>query len=100
MVLAIPTADAIFSIFRRLRAGKSPIWGDRGHLHHKLLDVFHWSKPQIAVFYLSTSAMLGVLSLYLNTLGKLVTMSITVLSVFVVLIWAKYKVIHGNIGKT
>lgn len=89
MVLAIPTADALFTILRRIKAGKSPLWGDRGHLHHKLLDVFHWTKVQIAVFYLATSAILGVLSLYLNTLGKLITMSVVILSVFGVLIWAK-----------
>ncbi len=91
MVLAVPTADAIFSILRRIRAGKSPLWGDRGHLHHKLLDVFHWSRRKIAIFYWLTSATLGVLSLYLNTTGKLVTITITVLCVFGLLVFAKYK---------
>jgi UDP-GlcNAc:undecaprenyl-phosphate GlcNAc-1-phosphate transferase len=91
MVLAIPTADAVFSIARRLRARKSPLWGDRGHLHHKLLDVFHWGKRRIAVFYWITSSTLGVLSLYLNTVGKLVTITVAALCVFAILIVAKYK---------
>lgn len=91
MVLAVPTADAVFAIVRRIRAGKSPLWGDRGHLHHKLLDVFHWSKRRIAVFYWLASASLGLLSLYLNTIGKLVTISTAMVCVFGVLIWAKYK---------
>lgn len=91
MVLAVPTADAIFAILRRLKAGKSPLLGDRGHLHHKLLDVFHWGKRKIALFYWVTSATLGLLSLYLNTTGKLVTISIVAASVFSILIWAKYK---------
>ena len=91
MVLAVPTADAIFAIARRLRAGKSPLWGDRGHLHHKLLDVFHWSKQKIAVFYLLSSAVLGILSLYLNTVGKLITITAIMVFVFSVLIWAKHK---------
>lgn len=94
MVLAIPTADAIFTITRRLWAKKSPLWGDRGHLHHKLLDVFGWSKPQIAVFYTLTSAALGILSLYLDTTGKLVTISVTMSAVFATLIWAKLKTLH------
>jgi len=89
MVLAIPTADAIFTITRRILAGKSPLWGDRGHLHHKLLDVFHWSIPQVAVFYWLTSLVLGLLSLYLNTFGKLITILLAVSLVFGVLIWAK-----------
>jgi len=92
MVLAIPTADAIFTIARRLRAGKSPIWGDRGHLHHKLMDVFGWGRRRIALFYWLTSLGLGILSLYLNTTGKLITMILTMAFVFSFLIWAKiYK---------
>jgi len=91
MVLGIPTADAIFTIGRRLAAGKSPIWGDRGHLHHKLMDVFGWGRRRIAVFYWLTAAMLGFLSLYLNTTGKIVTMGVVMLAVAGVLVWAKIK---------
>jgi len=91
MVLAIPTADAIFTIARRVLAGKSPLWGDRGHLHHKLLDEFHWTKTQVAVFYWLATLMMGFLSLYLNTVGKLITILATTSLVFGVLIWAKTK---------
>ncbi len=91
MVLAIPTADAIFTIFRRLAAGKSPLWGDRGHLHHKLMDVLGWGRRRIAIFYWSTTLLMGMLSLYLNTLGKVVTMGIVMILVFGFLIWAKLK---------
>lgn len=89
MVLAIPTADAIFTITRRIIAGKSPLWGDRGHLHHKLLDVFNWTPQQISIFYWSTSLILGVLSLYLNTTQKIFTILLTIAITFAVLIWAK-----------
>ncbi len=89
MVLGIPTADAVFTILRRLRAGKSPLWGDRGHLHHKLLDVLGWGRRRIAVFYWGTSFLLGLSSLYLNTTGKLITMGIVFGLVFSFLIWAK-----------
>lgn len=91
MVLAIPTADAIFTILRRIKSGKNPIWGDRGHLHHKLLDVLGWSKQQIALFYIFTSLSLGFVSLYLNTLGKIITMGLTFSMVFGFLIWAKFQ---------
>jgi len=91
MVLALPTADALFTIARRLRAGKSPIWGDRGHLHHKLLDVLGWGKRRIAVFYWTTSAVLGLLSLYLNTVGKIVTVLVVFGIVFSFLTWAKIQ---------
>lgn len=91
MVLAIPTADAIFTIARRLKAGKSPFWGDRGHLHHKLLDVFGWGRRRIAFFYALSSFALGFLSLYLNTVGKLITIGIVTVFIFTVLVFAKYK---------
>lgn len=89
MVLAVPTADAVFTILRRLRAGKSPFWGDRGHLHHKLIDVLGWSKPKVALFYWVSSLALGILSLYLNTQEKMVTMLLVFAFVFGFLIWAK-----------
>jgi len=89
MVLAIPTADAVFTITRRLVAGKSPWWGDRGHLHHKLMDVLGWSKPQIALFYWITSLIMGLGSLFLSTPGKIVTIGVCMLLVFAFLVWAK-----------
>lgn len=96
MVLAIPTADALFTIARRLRAGKSPVWGDRGHLHHKLMDVLGWGRRRIAIFYWLTSFALGSMSLYLNTTQKMITIGITALLVFGFLIWAKYQPLkHG-----
>jgi UDP-GlcNAc:undecaprenyl-phosphate GlcNAc-1-phosphate transferase len=94
MVLSIPTADALFTITRRIFAGKSPIWGDRGHLHHKLLDVFSWSKQQIAVLYWSGSLIMGILSLYLSTVGKIIALLVVGALVFSVLIYAKLTVLN------
>lgn len=91
MVLAIPTADALFTISRRIIAGKSPLWGDRGHLHHKLLDVYGWGRRRIAIFYWLTSLGMGLLSLYLNTTGKIITMVVVTSIVFFFLIWTKLK---------
>jgi UDP-GlcNAc:undecaprenyl-phosphate GlcNAc-1-phosphate transferase len=91
MVLAVPTADAIFTISRRLLAGKSPFWGDRGHLHHKLMDVLGWGRRRIAIFYWLTTLILGVLSLYLSSLGKFVTFGLVTIFVFLFLIWAKLQ---------
>jgi UDP-GlcNAc:undecaprenyl-phosphate GlcNAc-1-phosphate transferase len=89
MVLAIPTADAVFTIMRRILAGKSPFWGDRGHLHHKLLDVLGWGRRRIAAFYWFSSLVLGYLSLHLQTWGKIITLAVVVSLVFGFLIWAK-----------
>jgi len=96
MVLGIPTADAVFTIMRRILAGKSPLWGDRGHLHHKLLDLFGWGRRRIAVFYWAASFGLGVLALFLDTRGKLFAIFAASLAVFGCLIWAKFRYNQKN----
>lgn len=94
MVLAVPMADGIFTITRRLLAGKSPFWGDRGHLHHKLMDSYGWGRRRIAIFYIATSALLGFLSIYLDTWGKISAILIVTLFVFGFLIYSKIKEIQ------
>lgn len=88
MVLAIPTADAIFTIIRRIVSKKSPIWGDRGHLHHLLLDKLGWGRRRVASFYAITSLLMGILSLHLNTTGKLIALCISFLLVISFQVWA------------
>lgn len=72
VVLAIPLLDSGFTIIRRLGSGKSPFWGDRGHLHHKLLDI-GLSKKRVAFFYWSITALLGIIALNLNASNKFYT---------------------------
>lgn len=89
MVLAIPTADAVFTFLRRIGTKKSPLWGDRGHLHHVLLDYYHWSKQKIATFYLLTTLLLGVCSLYLTSLQKLFAVTSVFIAVFVIHVYTR-----------
>ena len=96
MVLAIPTADAVFTITRRILAGKAPYWGDRGHLHHKLMDVLGWSQKRVAVFYWITSFFLGFISLFLNSFWKMVVLVVVFFLVFGFLIWVKLAKIKST----
>jgi UDP-GlcNAc:undecaprenyl-phosphate GlcNAc-1-phosphate transferase len=73
VVLGIPLIDTGYTIVRRIINKKSPVWGDRGHLHHRLLDA-GLSKRQVAYFYWGVTAILGFLALNLNTTSKLYTM--------------------------
>ncbi|MBI3103603.1 undecaprenyl/decaprenyl-phosphate alpha-N-acetylglucosaminyl 1-phosphate transferase [Candidatus Daviesbacteria bacterium] len=70
LVLLIPATDFVYTFFRRIMQGKSPVWADRGHLHHKLLQA-GFSHRQIALFYILGSAMLGATALSLSSQGKL-----------------------------
>lgn len=69
LVLAIPAVDFFYTILRRILSGKSPVWGDRGHLHHRLLDL-GFSQRQIALFYIFVSAILGGVALFVNSQSK------------------------------
>lgn len=73
VVLGVPLIDTGYTIIRRVINGKSPVWGDRGHLHHKLLDA-GLTKTQVAAFYWGITGILGFLSLNLNTTSKIYTM--------------------------
>lgn len=86
MVLAVPIADALFTVIRRVSAGKSPVWADRGHLHHRLLDL-GWSKQKIAYFYWGATSLLGIISLNLNAHQKFYTIIGVILLVGGVLVW-------------
>lgn len=73
VVLGIPLIDTGYTIIRRIISGKSPVWGDKGHLHHRLLDA-GLTKRQVAYFYWGVTAFLGFLALNLNTATKVYTM--------------------------
>ena len=88
LVLGIPMTAALYPIARRLYRGRSPVWGDRGHLHHRLLDL-GWGKRRIAVFYWSVTALLGVIMLHLNSTQKLFTILATALILGGLLLWLK-----------
>ena len=72
VVLGVPLIDTGYTIVRRVSQGKSPVWGDRGHLHHRLLDA-GLTKGQVALFYWGVTALLGLMALNLNTESKIYT---------------------------
>ncbi|MBU0572619.1 undecaprenyl/decaprenyl-phosphate alpha-N-acetylglucosaminyl 1-phosphate transferase [Patescibacteria group bacterium] len=90
VVLGIPLVDTGYTIVRRIMAGKSPVWGDRKHLHHKLLDT-GLSKKQVVYLYWTSTALLGVLALYLNTSTKFYTIIGVAILIGGLLLWLTYR---------
>lgn len=86
LVLGIPTADFIYTFSRRVLNGKSPVWPDRGHLHHRLLDL-GWTPAQISLFYMLGSAILGAVALLVDTESKLFVAAIVAIVFFGVVLW-------------
>lgn len=70
-ILAVPMIDAVYTIVRRLIRRQSPFRADWGHFHHRLLEI-RWGKRRIAVFYWLVSFVLGILSLQLQGVKKLI----------------------------
>lgn len=89
VVLGIPLIDAFYTILRRILTGRSPVWGDRGHLHHRLLDL-GWDKRRIAVFYWLVTAILGTLALSLNSRQKFYTIVMIGAILGGFFLWLKY----------
>jgi UDP-GlcNAc:undecaprenyl-phosphate GlcNAc-1-phosphate transferase len=90
VVLGVPLIDTGYTIIRRILAGKSPVWGDRGHLHHRLLDA-GMSKSQVAMFYWAITAVLGFAALNLNTTTKVYTMIGIAVFLGGLIIWLTYR---------
>lgn len=90
VVLGVPLIDTGYVVIRRMLAGKSPVWGDRGHLHHRLLDA-GMSKTQIAIFYWAITAVLGFAAINLNTNAKIYTMVGVAALVGGLIIWLTYR---------
>ncbi len=89
IVLAVPMIDAVYVILRRIMSGKSPVWGDRSHFHHKLLDL-GWSKQAVALFYWMITLALGLFSLQLDSKQKLFTILMLPGIFGGILLWLKY----------
>ena len=68
LVLGVPIIDTFWIIVRRLVAGQSPFTPDRGHLHHRLLDMGLGHRGAVLVIY-GICIVLAVLSLVLSGTG-------------------------------
>ena len=90
IVLSIPLVDTGYVITRRILSGKSPVWGDATHLHHKLLNA-GFSKRQVAVIYWVFAAILGILALKLNTSQKLYTIIGVAVFLGGLILWLTHK---------
>lgn len=62
LVMGLPLIDVMWQVLNRLRQGKSPFEGDRGHVHFRLLDL-GFSQRQIAIYYYFFCAFFGMLTL-------------------------------------
>ena len=72
LVLGVPIIDTFWGIVRRLAAGRSPFVPDRGHLHHRLLDL-GLSHSQTVALIVAICAVLGVVALVATAAAQVYT---------------------------
>lgn len=81
LVMGLPLMDLVWQALNRLRRGRSPFEGDRGHVHFRLLDM-GFSQRQIVTGYYLFCAFFGVLTLITDSqLFKFVTLGVMLLLV-------------------
>ena len=89
LVLGVPIIDAFWIIVRRLAERRSPFSPDRGHLHHRLLDVGLSHRQTVLLIY-AICVGLAVMALFLSGATQLYAfMGVFVASGFVLFILAR-----------
>jgi hypothetical protein len=78
LVLGVPIIDTFWIIIRRVAARRSPFSADRGHFHHRLLDLGLSHRQVVLLIYVICS-ILAVLSLLLSGRGQISAFLIVVL---------------------
>lgn len=70
LILGLPLFDALFAMIRRILRGQSPMTADRGHLHHRLVDMGFSQKQTVFILY-AISGVLGITAVLLAESGVL-----------------------------
>ncbi|MBN1315628.1 MAG: undecaprenyl/decaprenyl-phosphate alpha-N-acetylglucosaminyl 1-phosphate transferase [Anaerolineales bacterium] len=87
LVMGGPILDVAWQIVSRIRQGKSPTSGDRGHLHFRLQDM-GISQRKIVLIYYAFCGFFGILTLLVSSqLFKLLALGVLALFVIGVMIW-------------
>ncbi|MFA7171532.1 MAG: MraY family glycosyltransferase [Candidatus Paceibacterota bacterium] len=95
LVMGFPILDACWVIYKRLRAGKSPFLGDRGHFHYQLLEQ-GWSDREAVLFIYFLSAVFGLSALAFQGIYKFVAIVVLFITVPVLITRVKYGKIHSR----
>jgi UDP-GlcNAc:undecaprenyl-phosphate GlcNAc-1-phosphate transferase len=79
LVLGVPIIDTFWIIVRRLKEGRSPFSSDRGHFHHRLLDLGLSHSRAVLVIY-GLCVVLALLSLVLSGRGQVSAFAVIVIA--------------------
>lgn len=103
IALGLPIFDTAFAIVRRVVNGKSPAEADRGHIHHRLLEMGLTQRQAVVLLYMA-SGLLGLTAMLSSELDFRTSVPITLLVILGMAAAAKALGIldlreHGRINK-
>ncbi|MGW0468020.1 MraY family glycosyltransferase [Streptomyces sp. NPDC003027] len=80
-IIAIPMADLVLAIVRRTWNGQSPFAADRGHLHHRLLEIGHsHSRAVLIMYFWSALIAFGTLAYSVHSTSMWIVLGVVLLS--------------------
>ncbi|MEV7087024.1 MraY family glycosyltransferase [Streptomyces sp. NPDC093085] len=80
-IIAIPFADLVLAVVRRTWNGRSPFAADRGHLHHRLLEIGHsHSRSVLIMYFWSALIAFGVVAYSVHSASMWILLVVVVLS--------------------
>lgn len=88
LALGLPIMDTTFAIIRRYRGGVPIFKPDKGHLHHRLLDLGFSQRQAVLLMYV-ISALLGLSAVALNEVSGGMSIVIVVCVLLVVFLGAR-----------
>jgi UDP-GlcNAc:undecaprenyl-phosphate GlcNAc-1-phosphate transferase len=59
IILGVPIFDVVFAILRRVRKRQGFATADKGHLHHRLINLGHGPRRAVAILWLWTALLSG-----------------------------------------
>lgn len=69
LILGVPIFDICFAMLRRIARGQNPMKPDRGHVHHRLMDLGFTQRQAVSIAYMMT-AILGLTAVVLTYDGE------------------------------
>lgn len=88
LILGLPIFDTAFAITRRVLSGRSPMSPDRGHVHHRLMDMGFNQKQSVAILY-AISGTLGLAAVVLTSRGEVKAMVLVLAVIIAIAVGAK-----------
>ncbi|MFJ5016982.1 MraY family glycosyltransferase [Streptomyces griseoluteus] len=81
-ILAVPVADLILAVLRRTYRGQSPFQADKGHLHHRLLQIGHsHSRAVLIMYFWSAFVSFGAVSYSAGASPNVLFLAVVALSI-------------------